>query len=291
MALISPKSLPQVPPPTCLSSAKYGQFLPVTTTAFSPRRTPPTLITTRSAKKPSRLIMGASASSFSADIGDVLSDVSIFTSAGEPVMFKDLWDQNEGIAVVALLRHFGCPCWNIDHLAAIKHLAGDIFLTKDRKLFKASSVAIFPKVGDAYFSVPLYHLPFPMDCLYADPERKAYDVLGLYYGLGRTFFNPASAKVFSRFDALRNAVKNYTIEATPDDRSGVLQQACLVQSRVMYSLRSSSISEIKHPSMILKGGMFVFKGKQLLYSRKDEGTGDHAPLDDIFEICCKVPVA
>jgi hypothetical protein len=32
------------------------------------------------------------------------------------------------------------------------------------------------------------------------------------------------AKVFSRFDALRKAVKNYTIEATPDDRSGVLQQ-------------------------------------------------------------------
>lgn len=61
-----------------------------------------------------------------------------------------------------------------------------------------------------------------MECLYADPERKvtqtnipcfqdifhvemvievlsglflnmqAYDVLGLYYGLGRTFFNPAS---------------------------------------------------------------------------------------------------
>ncbi|KAJ6971480.1 thioredoxin-like protein AAED1 [Populus alba x Populus x berolinensis] len=58
--------------------------------------------------------MGASASSFSADIGGVLSDVSIFTTAGQPVMFKDLWDQNEGIAVVALLRHFGCPCcWEL----------------------------------------------------------------------------------------------------------------------------------------------------------------------------------
>jgi hypothetical protein len=32
------------------------------------------------------------------------------------------------------------------------------------------------------------------------------------------------AKVLSRFDALQKAVKNYTIEATPDDRSGVLQQ-------------------------------------------------------------------
>jgi hypothetical protein len=28
-----------------------------------------------------------------------------------------------------------------------------------------------------------------------------------------------------------------------------------------------------------------------LYARKDEGTGDHAPLDDVLNICCKVPVA
>ncbi|PIA53572.1 hypothetical protein AQUCO_00900270v1 [Aquilegia coerulea] len=112
------------------------------------------------------------------------------------------------------------------------------------------------------FWMPLL-LPFPLDSLYCDPDRKAYDVLGLYYGLGRTFFNPASAKVFSRFDALREAVKNYTIEATPDDRSSVLQQ----------------------------GGMFVFKGKQLLYSRKDEGTGDHAPLNEILDICRTVSVA
>lgn len=37
--------------------------------------------------------------------------------------------------------------------------------------------------------------------------------------------------------------------------------------------------------------MFVFKGKELLYARKDEGTGDHAPLDDILDACCKVPVS
>jgi hypothetical protein len=33
--------------------------------------------------------------------------------------------------------------------------------------------------------------------------------------------------VFSRFDTLKKAVKNYTIEATPDDREGVLQQVRL----------------------------------------------------------------
>lgn len=34
----------------------------------------------------------------------------------------------------------------------------------------------------------------------------------------------------------------------------------------------------------------MFNGNKLMYSHKDEGTGDHAPLDDIFDICCRVPV-
>ncbi|KAL8528914.1 hypothetical protein ACS0TY_006401 [Phlomoides rotata] len=135
------------------------------------------------------------------DIANELGEVSIFTAAGEPVKFKDLWDQQE--------------------------------------------------------------LPFPSDSLYADPDRKAYNILGLYFGVLRTFLNPASIKVFSRLEEVKKAMKNYTIKATPSDRSSVLQQ----------------------------GGMFVFKGKQLLYARKDEGTGDHAPLDDILNICCKVPTS
>ncbi|XAR51396.1 hypothetical protein NMG60_11006012 [Bertholletia excelsa] len=197
----------------------------------------------------------SSAAAFTDSIGDILGEVSMFTAAGESVKFKELWDQNEGIAVVALLRHFGCPCcWEL--ASALK---------ESKVKFDSAGVKLIAVgVGTPNKArILAERLPFPMDCLYADPERKAYDVLGLYYGLGRTFFNPASAKVFLRFEALQKAVKNYTIEATPDDRRGVLQQ----------------------------GGMFVFKGKELLYARKDEGTGDHAPLDDIFNICCKIPVA
>ncbi|KAF3969584.1 hypothetical protein ACB098_02G148500 [Castanea mollissima] len=210
---------------------------------------------TTSTSRRSSLVVRASTSQFSPNIADTLGDVKIFTVAGDPVFFKDLWDQNQGIAVVALLRHFGCPCcWE---------LASSLKEAKPK--FDAAGVKLVAiGVGTPNKARILAdRLPFPMDCLYADPERKAYDILGLYYGFGRTFFNPASAKVLSRIEALQKAVKNYTIEATPDDRSSVLQQ----------------------------GGMFVFKGKQLLYARKDEGTGDHAPLDDIFEVCCKVPVA
>lgn len=187
---------------------------------------------------------------------DALGDASILSvSTGEPVFFRDLWDQNEGMAVVALLRHFGCICcWEF---------ASDLKDVKPR--FDAAGVKLIAVgVGTPDKGRMLAErLPFPSDCLYADPDRKAYDLLGLYYGFGRTFFNPASAKVFSRFDSLKKAGKNYTISATPDDKSSVLQQ----------------------------GGMLVFKGKQLLYARKDEGTGDHAPLNEILDICCNVAVA
>ncbi|CAK9315285.1 unnamed protein product [Citrullus colocynthis] len=204
----------------------------------------------------SSLVLKASTTSgYAPEIGEILGDVTIFTAAGEPVLFKDLWDQSEGMAVVALLRHFGCfCCWE---------LASTLKESKAR--FDSSGVKLIAVgIGTPNKArVLAERLPFPVDCLYADPDRKAYDLLGLYYGFGRTFFNPASVKVFSksRFEAMREAMKNYSLEATPDDKSSVLQQ----------------------------GGMFVFKGKQLLYARKDEGTGDHAPLDDIYNICCRVP--
>ncbi|KAG7539354.1 Peroxiredoxin-like 2A/B/C [Arabidopsis suecica] len=189
------------------------------------------------------------------DIGEILGDVSIFTASGQRVQFSDLWDQKDGIAAVVLLRHFGCVCcWEL--ATALKE-------AKPR--FDAAGVKLIAVgVGTPDKArILATRLPFPMECLYADPERKAYDVLGLYYGLGRTFFNPASTKVFSRFNEIREATKNYTIEATPEDRSSVLQQ----------------------------GGTFVFRGKKLLYGRKDEGTGDHPSLDDVINVCCKATVA
>ncbi|CAN1128066.1 Thioredoxin-like protein AAED1, chloroplastic [Linum perenne] len=177
----------------------------------------------------------SSSGDFSPTIGELLSEVSVFKATGEGVVLKDLWDQNEGMAVVALLRHFGCPCcWE---------LASELKAAKS-KMESAGVKLIAIGVGEPKKALLFAErLPFPVDCLYADPGRKA--------------------KVLSRFDSLRKAVQNYTIEATPDDRSGVLQQ----------------------------GGMFVFKGKELVYARKDEGTGDHAPLNDIIDICCQVPVS
>ena len=107
------------------------------------------------------------------------------------------------------------------------------------------------------------------------------------------------AKVFSRFESLQKALKNYTLEGTPDDKSGVLQQVWF-SSGVLKRIYLNSYLDpwicytvLMYVVLICfyQGGMFVFKGKQLLYAWKDEGTGDHAPLDDIFDACCRVPVA
>ncbi|XP_057500627.1 uncharacterized protein LOC130784679 isoform X1 [Actinidia eriantha] len=242
--------------PSKLPVSRSNQFFTSRAVSLPLRST----VTVRSPKSSSQIrspliARASSTAGFSENVSDVLGEVTIFTATGEPVMLKDLWDQNEGVAVVALLRHFGCfCCWEL--ASALK---------ESKPRFDSAGVKLIAVgVGTPNNArILAERLPFPLDCLYADPDRKAYDVLGLYYGLARTFFNPASAKVFSRFESLKKSLTNYTLEGTPDDKSGVLQQ----------------------------GGMFVFKGKELLYARKDEGTGDHAPLDDIFNICCKVPVA
>ncbi|XP_040370394.1 uncharacterized protein LOC112187228 isoform X3 [Rosa chinensis] len=109
-----------------------------------------------------------SALDFSPSISESLGDVTIFTAAGDAVQFKDLWDQNEGVVVVALLRHFGCPgSWE---LAAT--------LKESKAKFDSAGVKLIAVgVGSP-----------DKACVLAE---RAYNILGLYYGWGPTFFNPA----------------------------------------------------------------------------------------------------
>ncbi|KAJ3672810.1 hypothetical protein LUZ60_006184 [Juncus effusus] len=236
------------------TSPNFSRFSsPLVKTSLPLRRVRPSPVRIRAAVGPT----ATSSSGFDESIGDSVGQISIFSAySGEAVLIKDLWDQNQGVAVVALLRHFGCPCcWE---LASVLRDSISEFESCGVKLI-AIGVGTTDKA-----QILAQRLPFPSEYLYADPNRKAYDLLGLHYGFSRTFFNPASTKIFSRFESLKEATKNYTIKATPDNRASVLQQ----------------------------GGMFVFKGKELIYARKDEGTGDHAPLNDVLNICCnKVPVA
>ncbi|CAN6286960.1 unnamed protein product [Urochloa humidicola] len=199
---------------------------------------------------------GSAPAAAAAPAWDALGGVSVLAAgSGDAVPLTGLWDPTEGVAVVALLRHFGCfCCWE---LASVLKDSMAEFDSAGAKL-----IAIGVGTPDKA-RILADRLPFPVDYLYADPDRKAYNVLGLYHGLGRTLFSPASAKIYSRLDYLKKATKNYTLEGTPANLTGVLQQ----------------------------GGMFVFRGKELLYSWRDEGTGDHAPLDDVLSACRSVPAA
>ncbi|XP_057724510.1 uncharacterized protein LOC130940313 isoform X2 [Arachis stenosperma] len=224
-------SLPSISPP---SSHAPSLMLLTSSKLTGPSPTGPFALTRRH-----NLSARASTSHYTPTVAEELADVTIFTASGDPIAFKDLWDQNQGIAVVALLRHFGCPCcWEL--ASALKE-----------------AKARFDSAGVKLIAVGVGG-PSKARML-AERILTARHIMFWIYIMVLV----VHSLTLPVFDALRNATKNYTIEATPDNRSGVLQQ----------------------------GGMFVFKGKELLYARKDEGTGDHAPLDDIFEVCCRNPIA
>jgi len=182
-------------------------------------------------------------------------DIIIFTTDGASVKFTELWDQKNGKAVVAFLRHFGCPfCWEF---ATSLRKAKPQF---DAAGFKLITIGVGPS---SKAQVLAEKLPFPAECLYADPDRKAYDALGLYHGVSRTFLNPTSMQIFSRLDKVAEALKGYSMDVMPDNTSATLQQ----------------------------GGVYVFEGSKVLYARNDESTGDHSKIDDILNSCCTTVMA
>ncbi|KAI6695056.1 hypothetical protein NL676_022766 [Syzygium grande] len=151
-----------VVPPCCSSSSAAATSLvrsPLTAASIGSQE-----FARQSGVVRSCVVARASASDISPDISDALGDVRIFTASGQPVMFMDLLDQNEGMAVVALLRHFGCPCcWEL--ASALKE--------SKAKFDSAGVKLIAVGVGTPNKArILAERLPFPMDCLYADPERK-----------------------------------------------------------------------------------------------------------------------
>ncbi|KAG0578059.1 hypothetical protein KC19_5G202200 [Ceratodon purpureus] len=181
--------------------------------------------------------------------------ITIYTTDGAPVKFSELWDQKNGKAVVAFLRHFGCPfCW--EFAAALREAKPKF----DAAGFKLITIGVGPS---SKAEVLAERLPFPAECLYADPDRKAYDALGLYHGVARTWLNPASMQIFTRLDKVAEAVKGWNLDVMPDNTSATLQQ----------------------------GGVYVFEGSRVLYARKDESTGDHSKIDDILNSCCSTVMA
>ena len=121
-------------------------------------------------KRRSSVISRAASASTSYNEADLICSINIFTTSGEPVQFKDLWDQSNGMAVVALLRHFGCPyCW--EFVSTLKDV---------KPKFDSAGVKLIAiGVGTPEKArILVERLPFPLDSLYEDLDRKVYDALG-----------------------------------------------------------------------------------------------------------------
>ena len=98
-------------------------------------------------------------------------------------------------------------------------------------------------------------VPFPSELLILDPDRQLHDSFELKSGLGPTFFNKATPDAMQKytFKAFTNAAKDYKF-VKPPTNDAALQQ----------------------------GGTFVFDGDDVLYAHIDQGTADHAPIEDVL---------
>lgn len=74
-------------------------------------------------------------------------------------------------------------------------------------------------VFDGHFSTQLVYFSQPLS-RFARYFTCFYSMLYIYFLLHKI----VQTKVFSRFEDLKRAMKNYTIKATPTDTSSVLQQ-------------------------------------------------------------------
>jgi hypothetical protein len=98
-------------------------------------------------------------------------------------------------------------------------------------------------------------IAFPRENLYSDPTSECYGALGLYKGVGRTFFNPRTP---------------YSIAERIQRDGGQELLGALSRWKPWIPPESSQALQ--------QGGTFVFVGRETVFEHFDQSTGDHADL-------------
>lgn len=101
---------------------------------------------------------------------------------------------------------------------------------------------------------------FPIELLYADPENATYDALGFYNGVARTFFNPATP--FAIKDRLEK-------DGAADLQDIMPRWKPWIPPKLDQGLQ--------------QGGVYVFKGDQVLLEHFDEATGAHIDPEKVLD--------
>jgi len=111
------------------------------------------------------------------------------------------------------------------------------------------------------------HVGFPRGALFCDPDNLAYSALGLNFGAGDTFFNPATP--YAILDRL-------AFKADPRAGGSTLGGA---QDLGKALARWKPWIPPKLEQGLQQGGTFVFEGDQEVFSHYDPSTGAHADLN------------
>eukprot|EP00611_Tribonema_gayanum_P000773 TRINITY_DN1056_c1_g1_i1.p1 TRINITY_DN1056_c1_g1~~TRINITY_DN1056_c1_g1_i1.p1 ORF type:complete len:255 (+),score=54.61 TRINITY_DN1056_c1_g1_i1:67-831(+) len=193
--------------------------------------------------------VGAAAATSSSDVVsfETVQELPLFRAAdGTQVALGSLWGEHD-TAVVAFLRHFGCPiCWDLA-LQLKKDWAPRLDWTK------LIVVGIGTPDKAAKFAKAL---DFPMKLLYCDPDTSAYTATGMVYGTGEGYlsFQTLTSCGTRTRPHMDEAMRRY-IKIDPDKPEYVNQQ----------------------------GGVLAFKGRELVFVHRDQGPGMHADLPDVLE--------
>jgi len=105
------------------------------------------------------------------------------------------------------------------------------------------------------------HVGFPPENLFTDPESLAYERIGLYKSVARTFFNPATPyAMLARFQKdgaqdLRDVLGRWKIWIPP-----------------------------KQDQAFQQGGTFILDGTTTVFEHFDQSTGDHPDLDTVLDV-------
>lgn len=146
-----------------------------------------------------------------------------------------------------------------------------------------------------------------------DPERVVFEALQCYQGMSRTFMHPSTRAALQKrgIDGMREAAKNYTM-IPPINMESALQQGGVFVfdgPKVLYAWCAAGAAPRSPPlpfnprerlpfvfspaspwslhppqNCTLSFGRFVdvSPASSVTARRRDEGTADHAPLEDIL---------
>ena len=95
------------------------------------------------------------------------------------------------------------------------------------------------------------------------------------------------------FSSFKKAVEGYTFDLlkppkNDDAYQQVRGQQATAGMRGIALLRRQCASAAAVPICPAQGGLFIFDGEEIVYAHKDQGTADHAPMEEVLEACCGV---